>query len=334
MNLSLFMVMSIDGVVAFDEQTDIRAYSSAEDHAFFMNGAASCDAAIMGRYSYNRDVACKRKYLLTHASSLPDIGADTTILSGEAKELYQRIENDGNKKVALLGGPRTNAAFLSEGYVDELYLTIEPVILGKGIRFAADALTSRWSLNNTIQLNKNGTVVLHYLPKKKDTSDKQNRWNKILHNDRFQMILKELEIAEKDRRFCRHNIAHLLDTARIMQIINLEEGHCLSKDLIYAAGLLHDIGRLCQYKDGTPHEKAAVPIAEEILTECGYCQEERITILCAISAHRRTEYTGIQEQQLSNILFRADKAGRLCFQCGVQDECNWPEEKKNTEMFY
>ena len=49
----------------------------------------------------------------------------------------------------------------------------------------------------------------------------------------------------------------------------------MSKDIIYATALLHDLGRADQYEKGISHEEAGAILAEEILTDCGYTREER-----------------------------------------------------------
>ena len=59
----------------------------------------------------------------------------------------------------------------------------------------------------------------------------------------FQRELARLEELERDRPFCRHGIQHLLDTARIMRILNLEQGLGFSRELVYATALLHDVGK-------------------------------------------------------------------------------------------
>ena len=166
------------------------------------------------------------------------------------------------------------------------------------------------------------------------STDSQDRWRKILQHEKFRRITEKLAIVEKDRVFCRHGLPHLLDTARIMYILDLEEDLCISADLIYAAGLLHDIGRLRQYEDGTPHDAAALPIAGEIMTDCGYDQDERDLILFAIASHRsRTPNPSGLKQLLANLLYQADKKSRLCFQCRAREDCYWPEELKNQEVF-
>lgn len=156
------------------------------------------------------------------------------------------------------------------------------------------------------------------------------RIDKILNHDLFIRHLKENEAAEADRRFCRHNMVHLLDVARIAMILNLQEGNSVEKDLIYGAALLHDIGRHVQYENGTPHEIAGAVIAPEILKDCGYDEKETAVIVSAIRTHRTKEVE--REKTLNGILYRADKASRACFACKAEAECDWKQEKKNLQI--
>ncbi len=78
------------------------------------------------------------------------------------------------------------------------------------------------------------------------------RVNKILKHDLFNTYLKRNKMAEENRRFCRHDMEHFLDVARLAMIFNLRQDLSIPKEMIYAAALLHDIGRWRQYEDGTP----------------------------------------------------------------------------------
>ena len=82
------------------------------------------------------------------------------------------------------------------------------------------------------------------------------RVNKICGHPVWKWHMERLAEYEKDRIFCRHGIEHLLDVARIAYIENLEKNSGISKEIIYGAALLHDIGRYLQYTEGIPHEKA------------------------------------------------------------------------------
>lgn len=154
------------------------------------------------------------------------------------------------------------------------------------------------------------------------------RVQKIFQHPTFQTALKKNRDAEADRIFCRHNIDHLLDTARLAYIFSLERGYDLSKDLIYAAALLHDIGRWRQYEDGTPHDLAGSQLAAPILEESGFNPQECQCVLNAILEHRSTS----QGNHLAEVLYDGDKASRCCFLCPVQDMCNWSTEKKNLQL--
>jgi putative nucleotidyltransferase with HDIG domain len=159
------------------------------------------------------------------------------------------------------------------------------------------------------------------------------RINAIRRHPRYVACYKRLEELEKDRIFCRHQMNHLLDVARIAYIRNLERGLDISREVIYATALLHDIGKGQQYEEGTPHEIASARIAEEILdslpTNLQFCAEEKEQILAAIRGHRRLREGA---EPLEALLYESDKLSRTCFSCPAEAECNWNENKKNKEI--
>ena len=159
-----------------------------------------------------------------------------------------------------------------------------------------------------------------------------DRINRILENKQYQEYLALNELAEKDRKFCYHDIGHFMDVARIGMILNLEEQVKIDKELLYGAALLHDIGRFKQYQDGTPHEKASAELARGILRECGFNDLETHDIISAIENHRYGRISG--ECNLDGVLYRADKLSRACFACKAEKDCNWKGDKKNLTVKY
>lgn len=177
------------------------------------------------------------------------------------------------------------------------------------------------------------------------------RVNKILNHDLFKEYIEKNRSAEETRRFCHHDIRHFLDVARLGMIFYLKQ-RCgqtageqggfaakarggrpqISEELIYAAALLHDIGRWKQYEDGTPHELASAEFAPAILADCGFTEEETARIVTAILNHRNESIR--EEESLSGILYRADKMSRSCFCCEAEAECGWKGAKKNLELRY
>ena len=115
------------------------------------------------------------------------------------------------------------------------------------------------------------------------------RIDKLLRHPLWRETLDDIEAAEAARAFCRHGLPHLLDVARLAYIENLERGLGLSKEAVYAAALLHDIGRGLQYTQGVPHHEGSVRLAEPILRDCGFSAAETAEILHAIGGHRAAE---------------------------------------------
>jgi len=152
--------------------------------------------------------------------------------------------------------------------------------------------------------------------------------NLILERPSFKESLKKINCLEENRVFCRHGMDHFVDVARIAWILALEENAGVDKELVYAAAFLHDIGRFMEYEQGVPHEEASAAIASQILLECGFGSTAIGQITDAIRSHRG----GGSNSELSQLLFRADKLSRRCFECKSLDECNW--DVKNGKLEY
>lgn len=159
-----------------------------------------------------------------------------------------------------------------------------------------------------------------------------DRVNKILKHEIFLYHLSEIRKREVDRKFDKHDLSHLLDVARIGEIINLESSLGIERELIYAAALLHDVGRDIEYDTGRLHDLAGAEIAPQILKDCGFNDSETDMIVDAIRSHGDTAVSG--ENTLRGVLYRADKASRSCFACDVVQECHWSDEKKNLKIRY
>lgn len=185
-------------------------------------------------------------------------------------------------------------------------------------------------------------------------------WNHPVYQERY----CALQRAERDRAFCGHDLQHFLDVARIAWTVLLERGvaaphadvipeddaaadaHCpkVARDVVYAAALLHDMGRADEYETGEPHDIAGPRIAAEILGtveqdkrfSSGECEQ----ILAAIAHHRTSagcacgaSAEGVSGAgALADALRYADKAARACYACPARGLCNWPDGKKNLTI--
>lgn len=158
-----------------------------------------------------------------------------------------------------------------------------------------------------------------------------NRVDKILQDPFFQECMTRNQVREVSRKFCKHTLQHVIDVARIVYIIMLENSdiklfiseHNLSgreqaKEIIYAAALLHDIARWREYETGEDHAACGAEAALAVLERAGFSREETKIITRAIREHRRR---GEDVSVLGERLYRADNFSRACTQCEASREC-------------
>ncbi len=152
----------------------------------------------------------------------------------------------------------------------------------------------------------------------------------ILEDPFYRDWVSQIRTREENRKFCRHDFQHFLDVARITYILLLESGAIkrfteendlhlkLARELIYAAALLHDIGRWKQYDTGEDHSDVSAELAAGLLAKAGFNPAEVRIITTAIREHRRrTENMSL----LGEYLYRADNLSRMCSRCAAGDEC-------------
>lgn len=154
------------------------------------------------------------------------------------------------------------------------------------------------------------------------------RINLLLTSSLYRDYLGMVEEKEKDRIFCRHGFSHSLDVARLCWIFLLEIGQPYERDVVYAAALLHDLGR-CQEDsaaaDTACHAVRSAQLAGPILAAAGYSLPEQKLITGAIAEHRNNE-GAVFASSLSYCLSRADKYSRLCSGCPAAAACYKKEE--------
>ncbi len=144
----------------------------------------------------------------------------------------------------------------------------------------------------------------------------------------YRKRLSRLSELEADREFCCHGMAHLLDVARVAYILNLERGLGFSREIVYAAALLHDVGKGEQYETGAAHDVVGAEIARGILADTGdFSLEEQNAIVRAVREHRRPS---LEASALGALLCEADKASRACYECPAREGCSWSVEKMNA----
>lgn len=146
------------------------------------------------------------------------------------------------------------------------------------------------------------------------------RVNKLMRDPAFQEYMNRIAGHEEERAYCRHTFDHALTVARIAYAYLLERHSPMAKEVIYAAALLHDIGRFVEYETGADHAAAGAELAGPLLERAAFAQEEREIIRQAIREHRKGP--GDELSVLGRALALADDWGRDCRSCQAQKDCH------------
>ena len=159
--------ITIDGKIALDSG-HFSDWTSKEDKDFLHEMLDKSDVIVVGNNTYKTAIEPLSKrncIVLTSSVATTERKSDKLLLWNPAGISYSSIlQNTAIETVAVLGGTQTYTYFLENDLLDELYLTIEPIIFGRGLNLfesTKDALT-KFRLESTKQLNDKGTLLLHY----------------------------------------------------------------------------------------------------------------------------------------------------------------------------
>jgi len=165
MTVIMIMTTTVDGFTT-RSATEDAAWVSEYDKLFFDRKTRAIGTVIMGANTYRLLPEPFEARLNIVMTSTPDETKNIpNVLEfhGEAPQrLLEILEARGIDEVAIIGGSQINASFLEESLVDELYLTIAPMLFGQGV-----SLSSGYDLELNLKLLETqelggDAVLLHY----------------------------------------------------------------------------------------------------------------------------------------------------------------------------
>ncbi len=158
-----YVAASIDGRISLSNKT-LPDWTSKEDWRFFQDALSRAEAVVVGRNTYESAFDRLRKRNTFVLSSRPKTikrRGNVTFVNPENVNLTELLQ--GYKSVAVLGGGGVYRFMLESGLLDEIFVTIEPLIFGRGKEmFTGGAETTRLDLLSVKRLNRTGTILLHY----------------------------------------------------------------------------------------------------------------------------------------------------------------------------
>jgi dihydrofolate reductase len=171
--VTLHMVSSLDGIIAkkdnsvswLDSSGDFYEKGVSEDSAEEVVKAIDC--FVLGSRTYEHVLQLGWPYGNTSTvvitnRELPSTRKSIEVYSGDLRRLIDEILAPRYGNIWLVGGAMMCQSFLRLGLVDEIRLSIIPVLLGDGLRlFDHSGAEERWRLKDVVAY-KTGVVELSY----------------------------------------------------------------------------------------------------------------------------------------------------------------------------
>ena len=170
--MSVYIATTIDGYIAKkDDGLDwLETFSPPlddpnEDYGFkkFMS---QIDALVMGKNTYK--IAASSDYwpyegkrVVVLSSTLSSVCDKAEIYTGDIQYLVEKLHADGIRHIYVDGG-KTISQFLNAGFIDELIISVIPVILGSGIPLFNNVLHESWCRLISSRSYSNGLIQLQY----------------------------------------------------------------------------------------------------------------------------------------------------------------------------
>lgn len=173
--VTLHAVASLDGFIARKDNSvswlegngqvyEAGVSLSDEEIAAFVK---EIDCYVLGSRTYEHALELGWPYGETPAvvvtgRKLPAMRKSVEFYSGDLKALVHEKLAPRYRNIWLVGGAALSQSFLELGLVDEIRLTVAPVLLGDGLRLFGDSpAETKWDLKNVVPY-RNGFVELTY----------------------------------------------------------------------------------------------------------------------------------------------------------------------------
>ena len=168
-----FLAASLDGYIAREDGSVdwLKMEDLAEAGDEFMEFAASVDAVLFGRKTYEKGLELDEEpegsfagYTNYVFSRTPrdDDPPGAKFIDQDPVTFVTELKNQEGKNIWLMGGGELAGTLLNAGLVDEMVLSIQPVILGRGIPIFKEAREHINLKVEDIKHRKSGSVQVSY----------------------------------------------------------------------------------------------------------------------------------------------------------------------------
>ena len=163
MKVTLMMALTLDGKIgrSADHFPD---WTGKEDKQLFVDITRRAGVIIMGSrtfFTIGKPLPGRKNIVLTRDSSRSSDDPDLVFTSDSPKDVLADLEKEGYQEAILAGGALINSLFAKDNLIDEVVVTISPLIFGQGLSLFREEVAMELELLDMEKLGQD-LVFLRY----------------------------------------------------------------------------------------------------------------------------------------------------------------------------
>ncbi len=162
MKLTLLMAITLDGKIGKDSD-HFPDWTEKADKKLFVEMTKRAGVIIMGSKTYDTigsPLPGRKNMVLTRKDRTSD-NSDLVFTSDSPSDILQKLETEGYSEAILAGGSKVNTIFAKAGLIDELVITISPLIFGSGLSIFESEISVDLALEKVEPIGDN-TICVKY----------------------------------------------------------------------------------------------------------------------------------------------------------------------------
>jgi dihydrofolate reductase len=163
MKLILLMAQTVDGKIARNSD-HFPGWTASADKRFFAARSRAAGVVIMGSKTFDtlgKPLPGRKNVVLSRDPKRRSAPPDLVFTADSPVHVIRRLSDEGYSEAILAGGARINSLFAEQGLIDEIIVTVSPLVFGCGLSLFDAPLELRLSLQEVRQPDAD-LVLLHY----------------------------------------------------------------------------------------------------------------------------------------------------------------------------
>ena len=160
----LLMAQTLDGKIA-RHSDHFPDWTGKADKRLFVEITKAAGALIMGSKTFDtigKPLPDRKNVVMTRDPRRVSSWDNLVFTDLAPPALLNALEAEGYQEVVIAGGTRINSIFMRAGLIDEMMVTVTPMIFGTGIALFEEGIEANLALKDFKRIDE-ARVCLHYL---------------------------------------------------------------------------------------------------------------------------------------------------------------------------